>query len=487
MFNFLFVADGTGTGLPRIQPSEVVRDIQAKAAQEIMNFRHPAAFPTEGDSVARLAETGRGSMHPGPVSSGSNVSAPSSMQVSDTPGLTNQGFSGFSGGISSSINKDDNLNDILDTLESMSDGGKPSEVWYELKCERPGCSWKTLKSNDPMAIAGLTLQLDLHLRDQHQQEGRGASMNAAHRSFVDATKKVVYAEGMDNRSSILHPVRMIPGVLDHRVGAKVSPLYHDQIFCQIDFSHFGVIIRNFKVIAILHNRTSQALKLQMLTPNYLQMREDDPRKSKELKSGDHDDLLTNMENLGECVLAVENYDLIASYLHPLDYGPKCLKRVILEKVTKGQVSEVADVILFFNSIVNENACRIARRDLPLEHSELLVKWDHIVGVSLPSTHSAVKETKELAATVSSLQREFNNYKSQTMKRPIQSGKRDSKRPRGVASGGYCLEFNSRKGCSNPPSAVGCSKNGRDMKHGCTFTVSGGGFCNEMSHNKYNHV
>ena len=112
------------------------------------------------------------------------------------------------------------------------------------------------------------MQMEEHIKAKHpnnpENRGPSAAADASYRLFLEATKRIIVPESVDNRSSVLHPVRTFPGILDHKVGAKTTPLFQPLVYCQIDMSNVGVIIRNFKVVRILHNRTGLELKLQML-------------------------------------------------------------------------------------------------------------------------------------------------------------------------------------------------------------------------------
>ena len=159
------------------------------------------------------------------------------------------------------------------------------------------------------------------------------------------------------------------------------------------------------------------------------------------------DTLANIISIGDALIAADNYDILMSWVHPLDFGPKALVRVIKEKIAENKVKKYDSIVEFFESAVLDNACRIARREIPMTHSECLTKWDQTVG------HSLGNDDQVLDA-IGRLNKRMDMFESRGVKRPSSAqGRRPAQRggPSSNATNSdttYCLQFNTRKGCSN---------------------------------------
>ena len=170
-------------GLPVKQSSEELRDTIQQAANEILTFRPPGAPPVGNDTVAAAAQKPREDQNP------------------------------WSG-----VRIDDYVNDIDHILNTMPEPEKSKEdEWFFKICE---CGYVTWKSKDINSMTGIIADLEQHKRDKHSERKAGESSGRGRQAFIDATRMVVIPEGMDNRTSVLHPARTLPGVLDHKAGIK---------------------------------------------------------------------------------------------------------------------------------------------------------------------------------------------------------------------------------------------------------------------------
>ena len=260
----------------------------------------------------------------------------------------------------------------------MQDACLPGSEWFQYFCDRVGCSFATKKSQNPLVVSGLIAELDLHWRDKHSAGKE--SVDSVHKdrmAYEEATKRVTVAEGVDNRSNLLHPMRFAPGVLDCRVAAKMSPLVQTPAYCHPDLFHMGVRIANEKTIRLLHDRSCKTLKLQMFSPQNLAARDNEQKKVTTMEGGRfvEGDRYKDLRDARDALLAVDNYETVYSWLHPQDFGAKAMRRVVVEKYANGNVLSVGPILRFFTAVTYDNANRATRKELPLKYEELLTKWD----------------------------------------------------------------------------------------------------------------
>ena len=78
--------------------------------------------------------------------------------------------------------------------------------------------------------------------------------------------------GKNNRNSILHEMRSRAGILDSKVGKRMTPLVQNIIYCHPDFTHMGVSVASHKVMTLLHDRSCLQLDLMMFSSANLETR-----------------------------------------------------------------------------------------------------------------------------------------------------------------------------------------------------------------------
>ena len=89
-------------------------------------------------------------------------------------------------------------------------------------------------------------------------------------------------------------------------------------------------------------------------------------------------------------------------------------------------------------------------------------------------------TNEMAA----LKRQLADVKSQLVAVKEDRDRRRNKKPKLEISN--CRDYNNEKGCSNPPSDVGCARGNRKFRHGCNRKLPDGSYCNDTDHNRHTH-
>ena len=145
----------TSTGLPLRQTENQLKTTTAEAAREVLSFRPPGAPPADDDPVALLAAQldgqGQGDLHAG----------------GDAPLWSERVMSQY-------------MQDIEDVLSQGGDEGRneegegssrqknPTGFKYYKKCDREGCDYVTIGSDDPLAIQGISFDLKNHIEDRHR-------------------------------------------------------------------------------------------------------------------------------------------------------------------------------------------------------------------------------------------------------------------------------------------------------------------------------
>ena len=82
-----------------------------------------------------------------------------------------------------------------------------------------------------------------------------------------------------------------------------------------------------------------------------------------------------IKSINDAMIALHNYENIWRYEHPLCYGPQALFRAMFEQHIQGKVPTAAIMIDFCNNIIEQNAIRASRREVPLDYDECLTKWE----------------------------------------------------------------------------------------------------------------
>ena len=250
--------------------------------------------------------------------------------------------------------------------------------------------------------------LKKHVEEVHKEARTNPmGLNMGREAFSRATAPVSLPAGLDNRSSILHPARALPGILDVKMGVRMSPVVQTNNFCLLDFSHLSLRIGNTRVIDLLHDRSCQVLKLEMFSEENLKTRVDYEKELVEVNKGTgkfHAEVVfEEMRHVKEALIAVDNYETLYSFLHPLCYAAKVIRRFVLVKSVNGGIMHSKEVARYFEAITMENGGRIARNEVPLTFNEMGPYWDQ----------SALNSTRQvdLMATVKSLQKDIKDLKN----------------------------------------------------------------------------
>ena len=260
---------------------------------------------------------------------------------------------------------------------SISEPGQGEQ--YQQSCDRQGCSFKTIRSTNPLAYGGIIAELQLHYSDKHSVgEKDPVNMGHTHRqAFLEATKKIELPAGPDDRVYLFHKGRYLMGPLDPKAAAKQSPLFQQPVFGRLDLYHIGIRIGNEKTVKAAHDRGNKSIKLQMFSPRNLGMSSAEQRRQMSMEGGAliEGKEFKDLKTPAEAMLAAHAYSELDSFLHPMCYGSKAMFRMLFEKYVAGNITSVAPIMQFFMTVQHENANRACCGCPPLTYEELIPKWE----------------------------------------------------------------------------------------------------------------
>ena len=336
------------------------------------------------------------------------------------------------------------------------------------------CSWRSIASTDPGAYMGAVADLELHIKEAHGDAKN--SSNSASEEYAKATCLRDVPATQDDALNNLSVVRYWSHPLSWRNSQLNLPRVQSPICTVGDYDPLGLEANNRSLLKDLHDRTNKKLTLKHFSDKNLKMIPSQQENLIAFEKGSSGNLMTRKEwkeltNEKEAIKASHNYMELCRSIHPLDSGPQILHKVMLEKFLAGGTTS-AQLESFFSSVTWELANRAAKSEVPYKHAELLLKWDQMYR----STYNPYSQTS-LEKTVADMVK--RSLPPQTYALHKQKKQRTPH--------SWCLDFNSPKGCSNPPAGAGCIDNtGRSLKHGCNVRTDNK-TCNALDHNRHNHV
>ena len=325
---------------------------------------------------------------------------------------------------------------------------------YQMFCRI--CEWKSLSSTDPAAIVGLVAELEFHMKDCHPPSNNTAAtaavvVSAEREEFMNATRPRLIPEAHDDRNNVFSEGRHIPGSVNWKNCSRGTPIEQTPVLTRIDLSHIGVPTNDTKIIGAAHNRASgKTNKLDRFSD--VNMKNDEVRKKFLLLNGE----MTEGEDFVQetkthvLIMACLNYYEIMRYLFPTDIGPQALFRVILEKSLLDRRTTPEVIKSFFQAMVEENARRVCRAELPLTYDDVAARYS---GVYIyMQCISYVRRWSSRAMTLSGSP---GLTLTEHGKRGSGMGKSSKNRPRMHEPPSkkkklpYCGLFNKKTGCTNP--------------------------------------
>ena len=124
--------------------------------------------------------------------------------------------------------------------------------------------------------------------------------------------------------------------------------------------HVGIDIANEKTVQKSHNRGCKILKLPWFSPQNLSKSEAEQRRQMSLQGGAliEGKECKDLKNVADGMLSLHSWMELMKHLHPMDFGPSALFRLMLEKYVSGQIKTVGQILRMFITVQSDNASRL---------------------------------------------------------------------------------------------------------------------------------
>ena len=348
------------------------------------------------------------------------------------------------------------------------------EGWYYV-CEFDYCQSDWSTSIVCMEqVPALVEMYKLHVHQCHGKKESSAEQekfDKDHASYTEATKLRSIEAHKDNRVDVLSPVRFYPKPLRHKYIAELQPANQTPVWDRIDLSHLGIQLADTTIIKKIHNRAHATAELHDFSNLNLGLNEADkdvklrPDKQGGMKQTKGSKALSS---ISEAVMALMNCSTIWSHIHPCDYGTEVIVRFLLSKIhhpTSEKTLTVRGICKFFKAAFKGNADRVLGPEGPRTYQEIVTLFNSMDW----SNQEAVFGTNE----------EFRrNHLKRTHSESSRTG---GKNPRV----NWCFAFNTTGGCKRS-SGDTCKKDGRVLKHSCSFVDADGKMCGAKDHGEAGH-
>ena len=353
-------------------------------------------------------------------------------------------------------------------------------------CPIAGCPYSSFPTTDPSLLASCVEMIKIHLAYAHdkpttemgESSSRPSNPDKAFKEYQEATRQREIKKVKDDASRNLCEARYFAAPLDMKILAQNMPVSTTPVNTVVDFSHLGVDVSSKETIRRIHSRACTSFKLRDFSDSNLkttntagdemvavQYSQNNLQLSRKMKS---------LDSPQECVKAAYNYAAIYGQFHPLDWSPRSLLKVFLDKLIEGPPT-VDQFIRLFEKYISENGGRAQKKAIPLTYMEIIGLWTTFIAPS-PLNLETIEKTVDRKLTQFSSK--FKNFSSSNDQSP-------SKRQRTE----YCKDWNTSKEfplCTNTQSNGGCTVGGTFLKHSCSRRNSAGKICGSEGHGYYKH-
>ena len=338
----------------------------------------------------------------------------------------------------------------------------------------------------------------------HYEREHSSDKKSKEDTFLVATTPQHVNGGMDDRVNLLTEGRFLPGAINWKAAARMSPKTQP-VFSKLDLSHLGVTIHSEKAIRVMHDRTSTSIKLEQFSKSNLSKSPADNVKtltvvgSKIMESSD----LVAFSGVRDALEAVHTWSLIATFLHPQDIGPEAVFRLLFIKFLD-KALELASCKSYWKKVQADNAHRAERGETPYSYPELATVWN--VGdynlVTVPAKSQPVGGETSLASfssAINMLSQKIEAFAPKAGRTGGASGppakKKKQESSKAVVQKAlklpYCHQFNKVAGCHR--AMIGgkdklCHDGdyGTIRKHACSH-MDDGSVCGSSGHGASSHT
>ena len=352
------------------------------------------------------------------------------------------------------------------------------EIIYFQKCDF--CDWISTQTPDAQALTGLVEEKRLHMSTAHNGGpplvgnvgvANEARPVAEREDYQLATAPRIIAEGIDDRKSQFSEGRFLMGPLNWKNVFSAMPLSQEPTFARIDLGVIGTPTLNANTIARAHSRAARDLSLDNFSAVNLKRNRDRTRLLMKPNGFEEGDGFVELVETSDAVLAVSNYVDVMRFLHPLDYGPQALFKVVLERFVIDD-SQAEDIKKFFAACIEENAGRAVRGELPMSYNDCKTQWK-----MMPENKNEDRDGLSPA--------QFDRLKKQLFSE-FKKNKSNGGPPHKKQRLPYCGKFNLPKGCPYKKTEEGCrSPDNFLARHACNVKVNGV-YCGAKDHNANSH-
>ena len=364
-------------------------------------------------------------------------------------------------------------------------------------CPISGCNFRTYETFDPNLLDACIKQLSLHMKVSHDMGSTdqwGDSSNnspstvpdKSQREYKEATRQRHVKKTVDDANLNLSEARFFAVPLDNKVVAQNMPIVNTPINSVVTFSHLGVDVATKDLIRKLHNRAETGLRLKNFSETNLKnfhaagdemvavkYEKDQLQLGKKQKA---------LEDPKECVKAFFNYAAMHGQIHPLDWSPKALLKVVLDKASVGS-PRVSEYEHLFERFINENAGRAQKSGVPMTYAEIVSLWTTFISPN----PVAINKTYVDKMVHDSIMQQVKGNKPLARRQGGGSSLSPIKKPRLE----FCTDWNANKAfplCTNTQVQGGCkTDDDKFLKHSCSKKVdSFGRRCGSENHGFYKH-
>ena len=260
--------------------------------------------------------------------------------------------------------------------------------------------------------------------------------------------------------------------------AQNMPIATSPMNTEVEFAHLGVNVSNKETTRKLHNRAATKFRLRDFSDFNLtagdemvavQCSKDQLQLSKKMKP---------LDNPQECVKAVYNYAAMHGQFHPMDWSPKALLKLMLNKMFEGPPT-VDQYVRLFEKFISENGGRAQKNGVPLTYMEIVGLWNTFIA---PSHLNMVAMDK----VIDNKMKQFMKGRGPSPSPSLATS--PSKRAR-LTKEDFCQDWNNSKTfplCSNTQSQGGCMFGGKFLKHSCSRKTQSGRSCGIDGHSFHTH-
>ena len=160
--------------------------------------------------------------------------------------------------------------------------------------------------------------------------------------------------------------------------------------------------------------------------------------------------------------------------HPLDWSPRALLKVFLDKMIEGPPT-VDQYSRLFEKFISENGGRAQKKSIPLTYMEIVGLWTTFIAPT-PLNFETIERAMD---------RKLSQFTSKLKNLSSSDDHSPNKRPRVE----YCKEWNVSKAfplCTNTQAKGGCTVGGTFMRHSCSRKNNAGKICGSEGHGYYTH-